>query len=111
MGTLIRLSERSANRSDVPDTNQIETASMPAAPFRNQIVAAARTGDALNQIIDAVQSNLKILDGLAVRIGDEEKRETLRRKLGSLAMSLQRNAAKLQASNKLLENIGRLPAP
>jgi hypothetical protein len=32
-------------------------------------------GDALSQIIDAVQRNLEILDGLAARIDDAEERE------------------------------------
>lgn len=108
MGTLIRLSERSANRSGLSaDTDQIETAPMPAGAIGEQFVAIALTSNALNQIIDAIHANIKILDGLTARIENAEKREEFRRKLGSLGASLLQSSEGLEASAKILRNAKR----
>jgi hypothetical protein len=113
MGTLIRLSERSANRSGAsPGTDQIKAAApMRAGAIREQFVAIAVTSDALNQIIDAIQENIRILDGLTVTIENAEKREELRRKLSLLGASLLQSSAGLEASAGILRKLKTRPIP
>lgn len=64
MGSLIRLPERSTNRTEAYFDTSAETAPRPEAirklpaSISEQLVAATQTGNVLNQIIDAVQRHI-----------------------------------------------------
>jgi hypothetical protein len=104
MGSLIRLPERSTNRTEAFSDTSAETAPRPEvvrklpAAISEQLAAATQTGNVLNQIVDAVQRHIDFLDGIAAKIDGGEERESLRRQLSSLSELLSQRSTKLQAS-------------
>jgi hypothetical protein len=111
MGSLIRLPERSTNRTEAYFDTSAETAPRPEAirklpaSISEQLVAATQTGNVLNQIIDAVQRHIDFLDRIAAKIDGGEERESLRHRLSSLSELLSQRSTKLQASIDTLRDL------
>jgi hypothetical protein len=104
MAFAIQKLETATNAADTSaDVTRANIVELPFRKARYQIAQTTRTCEVLRQSIDALQQNIKKLEGIVAMIDDHETRENLQQQLSSMNELLLLRLAQLSSIDYMLQ--------